>query len=175
MTTIISYSLTGNNAAFAKCIASALSARHIVIAEPKPRTNFRITLDLLFRRTPRIELSQELDQTDDLLIFVGPVWMGMVAFPLRACLDDLKSNPRRYAFISISGGGDGPNSNPNLAVELKKRTGLDPVAVINLHIADLVSTDQKPTPEQIQQHEISTREFKQLVDLAVSRLMEMTN
>jgi NADPH-dependent FMN reductase. len=73
---------------------------------------------MLFNRTPKVNPIADKVEDNDLVIFVGPVWMGQVAAPLRAYFKHLKGRLDQYAFVSISGGADGPN--PKLAGELKK-------------------------------------------------------
>lgn len=170
--TLISYSLTGNNDALVTGIAAEFSAHHIKITEPRSRTYFTISLDLLLGRTPKIHLSEKSPEAEGLVVFVAPVWMGRIAFPLRACLRDLRKNLNTYAFVSISGGGDGPDSNPHLARELEKRTGKKPLAVINLHIADLLASDQKPTPETIENYRLQDEDIKELTEKVVGKLKQ---
>lgn len=172
--TLISYSLTGNNDALAARIAADLSAHHVRITEAKSRTYFTIGLDLIFGRTPKITLSEKNLDADGFIVFVAPVWMGRVAFPLRACLRDLKENLDSYAFVSISGGGDGPDSNPNLTHELEKRTGKKPLTVINLHIADFIASGQKPTPQEIENYRLQEKDVERLTEKVVSALQEYT-
>ena len=139
---VVSYSLTGNNEALAASLAAELAAEHIKITESKARTMGTIILDMLFKRTPRVSPIPDKVEDNDLVLFVGPVWMGQVATPLRACFKHLKGRIGQYGFIAISGGADGANL--KLAGELKKRAGKEPSALIDLHIADLLPPDPKP-------------------------------
>ena len=116
---VISYSLTGNNEALAKSVAKELKAEHIKITEPKHRTIVTIIIDTLFNRTPQVNPSQIKTNKNELVIFVGPVWMGMVATPFRAYFKQLREKLDKYAFVSISGGAIG--NNPKLKDELEKR------------------------------------------------------
>ena len=111
-TLVISYSLTGNNKTLATSVADALGVEHIIVSEDKPRTNLTITLDLLLNRTPVVKQSIEKLEDYDLVIFIGPVWMGQVATPLRAYFKQFRLSSGQYAFISISGGSE--EGNPNL-------------------------------------------------------------
>jgi hypothetical protein len=97
---------------------------------------FIIVIDILFNRTPAVNLTVDKMKDYDLVIFIEPVWMGHVATPLRGYFKHLKARLGRYAFVSISGGADG--ANPKLADELNKRLGKSPVALIDLHIVDLL-------------------------------------
>jgi hypothetical protein len=138
---MVSYSMTGNNDALAANIAAELGIERVRITEPKVRTSARIALDMLFNRTPKVCPAVKTADGYDPILFVGPVWMGHVAAPLRANLKHLRGGPSRYAFISISGGADGPN--PSLVRDLTKMTGRAPAALIDLHIADLLLSDPK--------------------------------
>ncbi|MBN2003527.1 MAG: hypothetical protein JXA21_09250 [Anaerolineae bacterium] len=165
---VVSYSLTGNNAALAASLAAALGADHVSITEPKPRTMRTIVVDLLFGRTPKIVMSPEKVDAYDCVFFVGPVWMGQIATPLRACFKQARQTTGRYVFISISGGADGPN--PKLAGELKKRLGKDPDALIDLHIADLLPPEPKPTRDDTSAYRLTADDVKHLTDKVVAAL-----
>ncbi|MBC7097808.1 flavodoxin family protein [Candidatus Bipolaricaulota bacterium] len=164
-TTVISYSLTGNNAALAAGISSAFQAEHI---ESRGRTIGTIALDMLFNRTPKVKPIVDKVEDNDFVIFVGPVWMGQVASPLRAYFKRLKGRLGRYAFISISGGADGPN--PKLARELSQRLGKEPAAVIDLHIAALLPADPKPTRQDTSSYRLTDEDAIRLTDRVLESL-----
>jgi hypothetical protein len=167
---VISYSFTGNNQDLAASLAATLGVEHIRIAEPKPRTTGKIALDVIFNRTPKIVLPVEAMEGVDLVLFVGPVWMGQIASPFRTCFKQLGPKIAKYAFISISGGADGPN--PKLADELKKRLGKEPVCLIDLHIADLLPSEPKPTRDDTMAYRITERDVEHLTDTAIATLQE---
>jgi hypothetical protein len=165
---VISYSLTGNNEDLATSLAATLVAEHVRITEPKPRTMGTIVLDMASSRTPKIKMPVERIEEYDLVLFVGPVWMGQIATPFRACFKQLCQKIGKYAFISISGGADGPN--PKLADELKKRLAKEPVCLIDLHIADLLPPEPKPTRKDTMAYRITERDVKYLTDTIVATL-----
>jgi hypothetical protein len=167
---VISYSLTGNNEALAKSIAEEFTVEHIKITEPKPRNMVKIILDLIFNRTPQVEPLPDRLKNYDLILLLGPVWMGKVATPLRPYLRYIKSNLCRYTYISISGGAIG--ANPKLAGELHKRAGREPIAVIDLHIADLLPSDQKPTLKDTSAYRLSSGDVKKLTNTIVKTVRE---
>jgi hypothetical protein len=169
---VISYSLTGNNEDLAASLAATLGAEHVRITEPKPRTMGTIVLDMVFKRTPKIVMPVEKIEAYDLVLFVGPVWMGQIATPFRACFRQLSPRIGKYAFISISGGAEGPN--PKLADELKKRLGREPVCLIDLHIADLLPSEPEPTRKDTMGYRINEREVEHLADTVVATLNETT-
>jgi hypothetical protein len=130
----------------------------------------KIVLDTVFNRTPKIVMPVEKTEDYDLVLFVGPVWMGQIAAPFRACFKQLGPRIGKYAFVSISGGADGPN--PRLAGELEKRLGKEPVCLIDLHIADLLPPEPKPTREDTSAYRITERDVKSLTDTIVTILQE---
>ena len=96
--------------------------------------------------------------------------MGQIATPFRACFKQLSQKIGKYAFVSISGGADGPN--PKLAGELKKRLAKEPVCLIDLHIADLLPAEPEPTREDTMAYRITERDVKHLTDTIVATLRE---
>jgi len=165
---VVSYSLTGNNEDLAASLAATLGAEHVRITEPKPRTMSTIVLDMVFKRTPKIVMPVERVEAYDLVLFVGPVWMGQIATPFRACFRQLSPKMGKYAYISISGGAEGPN--PKLADELKKRLGREPVCLIDLHIADLLPSEPEPTRKDTMGYRIDEGEVERLTDTVVATL-----
>jgi flavodoxin len=168
-TIVISYSFTGNNQALAASLATTLAAEHVSITEPKPRTMAKIVLDVVLNRTPKI-VPVEKTQAYDLVLLVGPVWMGQIASPFRACFKQIGQSIEKYVFISISGGADGPN--PKLADELERRLGRKPVHLLDLHIADLLPPEPKPTRNDTMNYRITASDVKHLTDRIAAALQE---
>jgi flavodoxin len=169
-TMVVSYSLSGNNEALAASLAAALNAEQVRITESKSRTMITIVLDMLFHRTPKIHMSAETIEGYDLVLFVGPVWMGQIATPFRACFKELGPKIGNYGFISISGGAEGPN--PKLAAELQKRLGRAPVCLIDLHLADLLPAEPAPARKDTMGYRLNAREVEALTERVVGALQE---
>jgi len=167
---VVSYSLTGNNEALANRIAEEFAVEHIKIKESKSRTIGSIVLDLILKRTPLVQPTPEVLKEYDLILFLGPIWMGQVATPLRAYLKFLKTNPIKYAFISISGGADG--TNPKLAVEFKKTVEKEPIVLIDMHIADLLPSVPKPERKDTSDYRINNEDIKKLTSAIMKILRE---
>jgi hypothetical protein len=165
---VISYSRTGNNQDLAASLAAALGAEHARITEPKPRAMSKIVLDVMLKRTPKIALPVENVEGYDWVLFCGPVWMGQVASPFRACFKRLAPQIDHYAFVSICGGADGPN--PKLAGELEERLGKAPACLLDLHIAELLPPEPKPTRDDTMAYRITEGDVKRLTDTAVAGL-----
>jgi len=160
---VVSYSLTGNNGALAVAVATELSAVLIKISEEKPRKTGAIILDMILNRTPRVQpFPSELEKYERIL-FIGPVWMGKVASPLRAYLKHLKTRPQPFAFASISGGA--LNTNPELADDLEKRAGAKPMAFVDLHIADLLPPEPKPTMKDTSAYRLNDADISKLAGI----------
>ncbi len=167
---IISYSFTGNNDALAASLAGELKAEHIKVSETKLRTTGKIFFDILFNRTPEANPKIDNVKNYDLVIFMGPVWMGQIATPLRGYFKKLKSTMGKYAFVSISGGADGPNI--KLAGELLKRIGKEPAALIDMHIADLLPAEPKPVRKDTSDYHLGEEDVKSLTDKIIMLLKE---
>ncbi len=165
---VISYSMTGNNEKLAARLATTLGADHVRITEPKRRKMGTIIFDMLFKRTPKITMPVENIEAYDLVLFVGPVWMGQIATPFRACFEQLRQKIGPYAYISISGGAEGPN--PKLAAELQQRLGQDPVYLIDLHTAEFLPAEPQPTRKDTMAYRISENEVKRLTDTVIATL-----
>jgi flavodoxin len=168
---ILSYSLTGNNKALANSIAKELELEHIHVTESKSRNMGTIVMDIIFNRTPKVQPTPDILEKYDQIFFLGPVWMGQLATPFRSYFNYLKTNQRKHAYISISGGADGPN--PKLNDELKKRIGKEPVTLIDLHIADLLPSEPKPTRNVTMAYRINDQEVKTLSNTIVKNLQEI--
>jgi flavodoxin len=166
--TVISYSLSGNNDRLASNIASEFNAEHIKISEIKRRTMGRTMFDMMFNRTPKVKPSVNNIDSDSSVIFAGPVWIGKPATPLRACFKELKGKVDKYSFVSISGGADGPN--PKLEEDLVKRMGMKPVALIDMHKADLVPQEPKPTREITSSYKLTDEDLKNITAKAINEL-----
>jgi hypothetical protein len=169
-TVLVSYSLTGNNDALAASIAAELGSEHIRIVEPRVRTLGMIALDRLFGRTPKVSPAAGRTDGYDLVLLVGPVWMGRVAAPLRANLRHLRRSAGRYAFVSVSGGADGPNL--GVAGDLTKRTKRAPAAVIDLQIVDLLPRDPKPTRQDTEDYRVTQKDVKRMTEIVVEKLRD---
>ena len=167
-TAIFSYSFTGNNEKLAQSVARELLVEQIKITEPTERTVGKITADAIFNRVPQVLPSPGKLLDYDMILFFGPVWIGQVAFPLRAYLQYLRKNPKDYAFISLSGGPNGPN--PKLESELISRTAKNPIALINLYIAGLLPSEPKPTPKDIDSYKLKEEDIINLTQTVLGKL-----
>ena len=165
---ILTYSFTGNNARFAAHLASALSADQIPVTPLTKVTYGTITLDLMFSRKPAINFSADSLRAYDLVLLVAPVWMGQVAFPMRRCLDALRKNTQRYAFLSVSGGAD--SNNPKLSDELTKRAGRAPLFVLDQHIRTLLPAEPAPTRDDTSNYVLTDADCEHFGRIALEQI-----
>ena len=165
---VVSYSYTGNNNRLAESLAKSLSAERICIQPKKNVTYGTITMDLMLGRSPAAEPAPESLSRFDLLVFVAPVWMGQVAFPLRAYLASIKRNPKPYCFLSISGGAD--SDNPKIGDELKRRTGRTPSLVLDQHIRELLPAEPAPTRDDTSRYSLTEADCARIARHALDRL-----
>lgn len=167
-TLIVSYSLTGNNAGLASHLATALGADHVRITEHKPRKMGTTIWDTILKRTPKITMPETAPGTYDLVLFVGPIWMGQIASPFRACFEQLQDSIGDYGYVSISGGADGPNT--KLADELTERLGHKPLHLVDLHIADLLPAEPAPTRKDTMAYRLTQSEVASVAETALAAL-----
>ena len=167
-TTVVSYSRTGNNRALAESLATALDARHIRVAEDQERRIGTIIADIVFRRNPKIRYEPDEPDPADRLVFVAPVWIGQVATPLRRCFAALRGRLDRCAFVTISGGADGPNE--TIGEELARRLGREPEAIVDLAIAALLPADPAPTRKDTSAYRVTDADVAALTETVLDRI-----
>lgn len=159
---IFSYSRTGTNDILAEKIASELSIQNNKIIEKDKSTYFRITIDMLLKRFPKISIP-DISITDyDLVLIIAPVWFGKPALPLKSFFKEMNGKMKNFIFISLSGGGEGINSNPKLSEYLEKKAGITPIAVINKYIADFLPQEPKPSAKEIENYKITESDFDRI-------------
>ncbi|KAA5539962.1 flavodoxin family protein [Adhaeribacter rhizoryzae] len=136
---IVFYSFSGNNRLLAQHLQKMLDADLREIVEPSPRTGFRILLDVLFRRTPKI-IAPVIDwQQYNHVFLIAPIWAGRIATPLKAFLRLSKQHLLHYSFISLCGSGH----NKKLRKELTQLTGMEPEFILELLVNDLLPPEKK--------------------------------
>ncbi len=163
---IISYSLTGNNESLAASLASHYQAQHIRISEVTPRTTRTTILDTLFNRYPPIQFHFTEVAAYDFIIFVGPIWCGKIASPLRSCFRQIAPQIRDYSFVSISGGAIGGNR--KIEEELVKRLKKAPRSVMDLYIRDLLPAERGHDPAKTGSYRLGKEDTRKLSDAVIA-------
>jgi hypothetical protein len=119
-----------------------------------------ITLDMMFKRTPKVQPDASALAKYDKVVLMGPIWCGGPASPLRPYLKQLKAHPQPYAFVTLSGGGLNPN--PGFSAALKKEAGTDPYALVTRYIVEFLPKDPKPTPKETSAFRLGEAQAEQL-------------
>lgn len=166
-TTVVSYSLTGNNDALAASIARELSTTHIKIKEPRRRNAAKIVFDVIFNTTPKVIPFAEILNGEDFILFFAPLWMGKVASPLRSYLRQI-SPAQKYGFVSICGGALGEN--PKIEEELIKLSNKKPAFVLELPIADLLPSGREVKLRDTQKYRLRKADLYKLKEIVCNEM-----
>lgn len=136
-TLIVYYSFTHNNELLAMHLKRLLSCDVLKIEPIRPRNFLRIFLDIFLNRLPDIQQPALNVASYDNFILIAPIWAAKIASPMRRFIFDQKHLLRRYAFITVCGGG---NAKQRDAIVKQLTTGLTspPISVVELPVTDLL-------------------------------------
>jgi flavodoxin len=140
-TLIVNYSKTGNNAVLADFLGQELNADRAEIQPIKQQTMFRIILDMVFSRQPKLQALDKAPEDYDQVVLVGPVWMGKLASPLYSYIKGAIGRIPKLSFIGLVGGALGHND--EIPAQLQKLGEGKTKAVSQLYINDLLTEEQK--------------------------------
>lgn len=140
-TLILYYSFTNNNELLAKYLGQKLNCSIARIETIKKRNGFSILLDLMFKRKPTLRPIQYNVRDFEHIVFVGPVWAGKIATPLRTFIADEKFNIPDYSFVTVCGGVNGQKE--KIIQDLDSIVRKAPVDVLELWISDIVKQESK--------------------------------
>ena len=138
---VVYYSLTGNNDALAQKIIEGLDCDVFRIQTARKRTKLSVFLDLILKRSPKLQEYSIRCSDYDHLIFIAPVWAGRVATPMQTFFEKEKQNILKYSFITLCGGVAGQKQ--KIAEYLTATLQHKPVAVEELWVSDLLLAGQK--------------------------------
>lgn len=164
-TLIVYYSFTQNNAALARIIQQRLDCEMLRIETLRRRSAFSIFLDAAFGRKPAILKHNLTLENYEQFVFVGPIWMGKIAGPLKTFLSGEKSNIKRYSFISVCGGLTGQKE--KIEDELTSIVGSRPQNVCELWVSQIVSEHETKNAKNVSAYRIRSSElerFKTKID-----------
>jgi flavodoxin len=164
-TLIVYYSFTQNNAALARIIQQRLDCEMLKVETLRRRSAFSIFLDAAFGRKPAI-LKHNLPMANyEHFVFVGPIWLGKIAGPLKTFLSEEKGNIKRYSFISVCGGLTGQKE--KIEDELTSIVGSRPQSVCELWVSEIVSEKVTKNAKNVSAYRIRSAElekFKTKID-----------
>ncbi|MGR9045121.1 MAG: flavodoxin family protein [Gammaproteobacteria bacterium] len=155
---VVYFSYTGNNRLLAAEIARRLQCKLCAIVEKKRRTMLSIILDMMFRRTPRIEpLGKTLSEYDH-IVFVAPVWDSKVANPMQALLKRDKATISSYSFITLCG-YERAGQLQSIEKQLCNLVGTRPKAAKELRIRELLPVNQRNEIKDISRYRVAGSEL----------------
>jgi len=157
-TLIVYYSFTQNNAALATMMQKRLDCEMLRIETLRRRSAFSIFLDAAFGRKPAILKHNLTISNYEQIVFVGPIWMGKIAGPLKTFLSEEKGNIRRYSFISVCGGLTGQKE--KIEDELTSIVGSRPQSVCELWISEIVSEKVTKNAKNVSAYRIRSSELE---------------
>ena len=133
-TLIVYYSYMQDNESIAKELQQQLGGADILkIEEMESRTAFTVFLDNLFNRTPNIKENKIPFSIYDNFIFVGPIWAGKIASPIKTFMFQKSNLIKRYSFISVYSELIS-NQKKKITEQLRKLLKRDPEIVTELTI-----------------------------------------
>ncbi len=141
-TLIVYFSYSGNNRLLAEYLAERIEGDLCPIVETKRRTMLTIILDMLFRRTPKIEALERSVSSYHHIVLVAPIWDSKLANPMKALIRSEKGSLLSYSFISLCG-YERSGQKESITMELSALTGRMPKAVCELKIADLFPPERR--------------------------------
>ena len=157
-TLLVYYSFTQNNAQLAKTIQSRLGCDILQIETVWKRSTFSIFLDMLFGRRPSIRKHNLSMENYDQFVFVGPIWLGKIAGPLKTFLHEERDKIKRYSFITLCGGLAGQKE--KIEAELVSILGIHPLNVSELWISEIVDQSVPKDAKNISAYRVGGEEIE---------------
>jgi flavodoxin len=157
-TLIVCYSFTQNNEVLAKMVRARLDCEMYKIETVRRRSVFSIFLDAAFGRRPPIQKHNLAMENYEQFVFVGPIWLGKIAGPLKTFLVAEKSSIKRYSFISVCGGLTGQKE--KIEDELASIVGSRPQSVCELWVSDIVGEHVTKNAKNVSAYRIGPAELE---------------
>lgn len=154
---ILFYSFTGNNRRLAETLSARIGCPAIEVVERRPRTMWRILMDMLFRRKPPIE-PVDLPGYRDHVLVVTPLWNRWIAHPMRSALKALGPELGSYSIVTFSG-GERSGQVDFVDLQLMDLVGVPPANHWAMYVDDLVPADIKGTIE-VSSYRVSSDELE---------------
>ncbi|MBG6130578.1 menaquinone-dependent protoporphyrinogen IX oxidase [Aquimarina sp. EL_43] len=140
-TLIVYFSFSGNNELLAKDVAKDLEADLLQITEPKKRGIFRIMLDMLFNRFPKINELNILWDEYHHIVLMAPIWNYIIAHPMKTFIKKSKEDLKNYSFITLCSGRD--TQKEKIAAQLEKLARYEPKVIIEFETRTFITPEQE--------------------------------
>jgi len=143
----------------------------ILKIETRRKRNFlSIFLDIAFNRTPQLRPFDKPILRYEHFVFLGPVWAGKIASPLRSFLRAQRENIKRYAFITVCGSGEA-GQKERIIQELTNMLYSTPEVVTELGVDKIMQAKQHGKPASVFRINATDLDiFKGEIDRFVDRL-----
>jgi len=170
-TAVIYFSHTGNNRLIANEIAGKIQADSFPVTEPRKRATGTIILDMLFRRSAKID-TLPIDWTRyDHVLLIAPIWGGLIASPMKAFVKTEHANFPQFSFASLCGGAEGQEE--KIRNQLVKWTGKAPKAVMQFEITELMSSENQGKVENLAVYKVKPQELDKFGDKITALIKQM--
>lgn len=140
-TLIVYFSFSGNNKLLAKDLAKDLKADLLQITEPQKRGMFRIMLDMLFNRFPKINEMNILWNDYQHIVLIAPIWNYIIAHPMKTFIKKNEEYLKNYSFITLCSGRD--MQKDKIAAQLKKLTCYKSKAILEFETRTFITPEQE--------------------------------
>ncbi|WP_024771135.1 flavodoxin family protein [Aquimarina macrocephali] len=140
-TLIVYFSFSGNNELLAKDLTKDLEADLLQITESKKRGMFKVILDMLFNRFPKINELDILWSDYHHIVLIAPIWNYIIAHPMKTFIKKNKEHLKNYSFITLCSGRD--TQKEKIAAQLKKLASYEPKVVIELETRTFITSEQE--------------------------------
>jgi hypothetical protein len=146
------YSFTRNNEKLATYLQKQLSCDIARLETVKKQSSFSILLDLTFNRNPALRPIEHNLRDYDHFIFVGPIWAGRIATPLKSYLTRENSNISEYSFITLCGGGK--DQKEKIEMELTNVMQKPPAQVVELSVNSIIQSGKKELIDNVAGYQV---------------------
>lgn len=160
---IIYFSFSGNNRRLAEYLAKEIQCDICPIIEKKRRTMLTIVLDMMFKRSPKIEAIETPISNYDHTILVAPIWDSKVANPMKTLIKREKNSLNNYSFISFCG-FDRPGQKERITNQLTDLTGYPPKSVSELKVCELFPSEYREEVNTISCYHITRKDLSKFED-----------
>ncbi|GAA4272802.1 hypothetical protein GCM10022258_20960 [Aquimarina gracilis] len=112
-----------------------LDSEVLQITEPKKRGMFKIMLDMLFNRFPKINDLNVSWQEYGHTLLIAPIWNYEIAHPMKTFIKENKEHLKNYSFVTLCSGRE--IQKEKIATQLQKLTSYEPKDIVEFKILQL--------------------------------------
>lgn len=140
-------------------LAELLECEMYSVSEKSSRGIFKILLDMIFDRTPRINPIDLDFNTLDHIIFCAPVWNMRIAHPMKSFLKKYTDQLPSFSFATLCIGGRKAQQS-SIEEQLFAFTGQRVFCVKQFEINKLILTDEKDEANQPTGYKVTDQDME---------------